>query len=255
MSFRGAFNWSKDHLGAFVPGSGKFDPVGAITGSLDRSKKAEEMYGGVDAASMGVPGFDKAYANYTGLGRAYGRQDPYHSGYVGAQQTLGSQLAREAAGNGVGQQMVGMQARQAADRASAQQFGAVAGARPGMQAMASRNAMLGSALAQSAVGEQAALAGGQVTLGAQQQQGQFLQGARGQDESNVMAQRQLNNESQLQAYGQRDRLAGMQQTGALTAEQLRAQRYAALMGAPTPGETIAGGITGFGAAAFGAGRG
>lgn len=236
-------------------GAGKvMDLVSGAAGSMDRSKRAEEMYGGVNSASMGVPGFDKQYANYGQLSRSYGQQDPYFSGFRGGQQSLGRTLAAEAQGQGVGQQLVGMQARTAADRASAQQFGAIAGARPGMQAMASRNAMLGSALAQSAVGEQAALGSAQMTLGAQNAYGNFLQGARGQDEANVMAQRQLNNQSQLQALQQRQQLAGMQQSGGISAEQLRAQRYAALMGAPTQGEIIAGGVTGLASTLFGRGK-
>lgn len=230
--------------------------IGAgMEGSLDRSQRAEDRYGGVDAAGMQVPHFGQQYGQYSNLGRGFAGRDPYVSGFRGGQQHLGSLLAQEARGQGVGQQLVGMQARQAADRASAQQFGAVAGARPGMQAMASRNAMLGSALAQSAVGEQAAMGSAQMTLGAQSQYGNFLQGARGQDEATAMAQRQLNDQSQLEAYRQRLQLSGMQQSGAMTAEQLRAQRYAALMGAPTQSEIVLGGLTGLGGAAFGMGGG
>lgn len=217
-----------------------------ISGSLDRSKRAEEMYGGVNAASMGVHNFDQQYEGYGNLAQGMGNRSAYHSGYTGQQQGLGHILGQEALGHGVGQQLVGMQARQAADRASAQQYGAIAGARPGMQAMASRNAMLGSALAQSAVGEQAAMGSAQMTLGAQSQYGNFLQGARGQDESNEMAQRQLNDQSRLDALRQRLQLSGMQQSGAMTAEQLRAQRYAALMGAPTSGEIGAGFLSAMG---------
>jgi hypothetical protein len=213
---------------------------------LDRSKKAEELYGGVDANGLRVPHFDSQYGNYGNLANQYGAQS---SSFRGDQQSLGRILAAEASGHGVGQQLVGMQARQAADRASAQQFGAVSGARPGMQAMASRNAMLGSAMAQSAVGEQAALGSAQMTLGAQNAYGQHLQAARGQD----INQQQVNNQSQLEAYRQRLMLSQMQQQGAMTAEQLRAQRYSALMGAPTQGEIIAGGLTGAGSMLFGKG--
>jgi hypothetical protein len=205
------------------------------TGSLDRSQRAEELYGGV--GDLGVKKFGSQYSNYGGLADRYGHQG---SGLVGQQLGLGQMLTQEAQGRGVGQQLVGMQARQAANRASAQQYGAVAGARPGMQAMASRNAMLGSALAQSAVGEQAAMGSAQMTLGAQQQLGGHLAGMRGQDQ-----QQQLqNNQAQLQAYQQRLQLAQMDQQGRLTAEQLRAQRYAALMGAPTSGEIATGAVVG-----------
>lgn len=209
--------------------------------SMDRSKAAEEKYGGV--GNLNVSQFGQQYGNYGRLAQGYGQQG---STFRGNQVGLGDMLAQEARGQGVGQQLVGMQARTAADRASAQQFGAVAGARPGMQAMASRNAMLGSALAQSAVGEQAALGSAQMTLGAQQAYGQHLEGARAQD----INQTQLNNQSQLEAYRQRLQLAQMQQQGAISKEQLRAQRYAALMGAPTKGELIAGGAVGAGSLLF-----
>jgi hypothetical protein len=214
--------------------------------SLDRSAKAEELYGGVDAAGMQLPHFDALYGGYGKLGRYYANQG---SSFRGDQASLGNMLAQEARGNGVGQQLVGMQARQAADRASAQQFGAVAGARPGMQAMASRNAMLGSAMAQSAVGEQAALGSAQMTLGAQNAYGQHLQAARGAD----IAQQQANNQAQLEAYRQRLQAAQMQQQGSFAAEQARTQRYDALARMPTAAETAMGGLAGLGGAMFGRG--
>lgn len=151
-----------------------------------------------DYGDMGVPGFDRQY-------NQFGQMMNGGSRYEQDQRGLGRILAAEASGNGVGQQLVGMQARQAADRASNQQFAALGGARPGMQAMASRNAMLGTALAQSAVGEQAALGSANMTLGAQGQYGQFLQGARGQD----LSQQGQN----LAAGNSRAQLAGMQQQG------------------------------------------
>ncbi len=234
----GVKNMAKD-AGSYVK-----DKASKLGDSVDRSKRAEQLYGGVDSSKLGVPGFDRQYDNYGAMGRAYGRQDPWFSGFRRDQGSLGRILASEARGQGVGQQLVGMQARQAANRASAQQFGAAQAARPGMEAMAARNAMLGSALAQSAVGEQAALGSAQMTLGAQNAYGGFLQGARGQDESNVMAQRQLNNQSQLEAYRQRLLLSQAQQQGALQNEAYRTSRYNALLGSPTKGEALLGGVEG-----------
>lgn len=221
---------SVKHAGGWVK-----DKVGDYTDALDRSKQAEARYGGV--GDTGVDNYGSQYRGYKGLADQYAGQT---SGMIGQQQSLAQMLTKEAQGNGVGQQLVGMQARQAANRASAQQYGAVAGARPGMQAMASRNAMLGSAMAQSAVGEQAAMGSAQMTLGAQQQLGQQLSGMRGQD----MQQQSQNNQSELAAYQQRLQLAGMQQQGKLTAEQLRAERYKALMDAPTSAEIVTGGVVG-----------
>jgi hypothetical protein len=221
--------------------------IDSFANGMDRSKKAEELYGGVNAKSMEVPNFWGQYNKYGQAAQGYGQQG---SGFRNDQASFGHVLANEAMGHGVGQQLVGMQARQAANRASAQQFSAVAGARPGMQAMASRNAMLGSALAQSQVGENAAGASAQMTIGAQQAYGQHLQAARGQDQQ----QQQQNNAAQLQAYQQRMQLSGLQQNGAMSAEQQRTERYKALMGAPTQNEIVAGAAMGGASAIFGMGK-
>lgn len=189
---------------------------------MDRSAMAEERYGGQHDVDMSVPSYGRQFGTFGNLAHQYGQQG---SSFRGNQQQLGRILADEARGAGVGQRLVGMQARQAADRASAQQFGAIAGARPGMQAMASRNAMLGSAMAQSAVGEQAALGSAQMTLGAQNLYNQHLEGARGQD----INQTQVNNNAQLQALDQRRQLSGMQQQAAISQNELNARRYDALV--------------------------
>lgn len=264
--------------GAMIGSAG--GPVGAAIGGglgaaygffsggsgFDRAQRAEDKYGGVDARGMQVPHFQQQYGQYGqianqrgALGQQLGsRVAPISNGVRGSQMGLGSILSQEARGQGVGQQLVRMQAQQAADRASQQQFAAVGGARPGMQAMAARNAMLGSSIAQSAVGGQAALGSAQMTLGAQGLYGNHLQSVRGQDENTALQSRAINDRAQsdaygqqLQALGQRQGLSGMQQQGAMTAEQLRAQRYAALMGAPTSGEIAAGGLMGAAGAYFG----
>lgn len=199
-------------------------------GSLDRSAQAEQRYGGVDYRNFQVPGYNGMFNN---LGNAANRFGGQGSSFRGDQVGLGNTLRNEANGNGVGQQLVRQQARDMADRASAQQFAAVGGARPGMQAMAARNAMLGSAMAQSEVGGQSAMASGQMTLGAQNAYGNFLQGARGGD----MQQQQQNNQAQLQAWQQQAQLAGMQQNGNMGYEANRAQRYGAMLGQNQPTDT------------------
>lgn len=228
--------------GAMAGGAAGYSLGAGLEGSMDRNARASSEYGGV--GPMNVPHFQEQYDQYGRLADQYGKQG---SAFRKDQAALGHTLSEEAQGRGIGQMLVTDQARQAADRASAQQFGAIAGARPGMQAMASRNAMLGSALAQSAVGEQASNASGQVTLGAQNLYSNHLAGARGQD----INQQQANSSAQLGALGQRGQLSQAQQQGAMTAEQIRAQRYQALLGAPTNGEIIAGGLSGMGAAAMG----
>ncbi len=234
--------------------------------SLDRNKAATQQYGsGGTPGDYGVPGFDAMNNGYrenaqqrSRLGDMYGGRAAPMSDQRGNQLGLGNMLLQEAQGNGVGQNLVRMQAREAANRASAQQFAALGGARPGMQAMAARNAMLGTALAQGGVGQNAAMGSAQMTLGAQNAYGQHLQGVRGQDESTQLASRQLNDNSQLNAYGQqmqlmqqRQNLAGMQQQGNQQYQQNQTQRYGALMGQPTKGETVLGGFTGLGGALMG----
>lgn len=234
-------------------------------GSMDRGKRAEELYGGVGNTSLPFfgqqyKGYDLAAQQRLNLANQAAGRNAYVSNQRPMQAGLGRMLAAEAQGNGVGQRLVRMQAQQAADQASRQQFAALGGARPGMQAMAARNAMLGSALAQSAVGQQAAQGSAQMTLGAQQQYGQHLQGMRGQDEAGQFQQRQLNDQmqtnmlgQQLGAMGARGDLSQMQQQGAIERERLRAQRYAALTGVPTSGEITGGLFQGLGGALFGGG--
>jgi hypothetical protein len=227
--------------GGFFGGSG--GPAG------DRSATAEQRYGGVNQNNFNVPGYQGMFNNYDRMGQTMGNGS---SSFRGDQLGLGRTLQQESQGNGVGQQLVRQQARDMADRASAQQFAAVGGARPGMQAMAARNAMLGTAMAQSEVGNQSAQASGQVTLGAQQQYGGFLQGARGQD----IQQQQTNNQGQLQAAMQQQELARAQQQGGMQYEQNRTSRYGALLGqnAPTTQEQYLGLMQG-GLSAYAATRG
>lgn len=209
--------------------------MGYAVGKMDRDKRASEQYGAPDRKNFNLPGYQQQYDQYGQYAGARGGSE-----FRGGQQQLGNILAAEANGNGVGQRLVGMQARQAADRASAQQFAALSGARPGQQAMASRNAMLGTALAQSAVGEQAALGSAQMTLGAQGAYSQHLQGARNSDDQML-----------AEMLKQRQQAAAYQQQGGMGYEQNRAQRYAALLGVPTQGEILAGGLQGVASMAMG----
>ncbi len=108
------------------------------------------------------------------------------------------------------------------------------------------------------VGGQSAAAQGQYQLGAMQNYGQFLQGARGQDDSmsqfNADArfrQLGLNDQSQLEALRQRLQLQGMQQQGGMGYEQNRTQRYTGQLGVapqPTFGQQLLGAAGGAGQA-------
>lgn len=191
---------------AFGPGYGTV--IGGLAGGLygyfsggnnqTRGEQLDDRYGKLRPQDFRLPGYKQQYDQYGQYAGARGGSE-----FRGGQEQLGSILAAEANGNGVGQRLVGMQARQAADRASAQQFAALSGARPGQQAMASRNAMLGTAMAQSAVGEQAALGSAQATLGAQGLYSQHLQGARSADDqmlAEMLKQRQQAAQAQQQGY-------------------------------------------------------
>ena len=205
--------------GALGAGYGWLTGGGSDENSYEeRMRRANAAAGSVDG-SYGVPEYQSQY-------NAFGRAANGDSSFRGDQLGFGNTLRQEAMGQGVGQRLVGMQAQQAADRASNQQFAALGAARPGMQAMASRNAMLGSALAQSAVGEQAALGSANMTLGAQGQYGQFLQGARGQD----ISQQGQN----LAALNSRAALAGQQQQGAQFLGNMQNSRWQTAYGNTNP---------------------
>lgn len=219
---------------------------------LNRAGRAEDLYGGV--GSTALPGYQTSYHAYGRLQSQLGNRDPRRiaeSGFRKGQLSLGNQLAMEAQGQGIGQQLIRQQAQQSADRGMQQQLAMQAGARPGSQAMAARNAAMASGQMQSAVGGQAALAGGQYQLGAMDQYGQFLQGARAQDQGlegmrlqSHLGQTQLNDAARMEMLRQKLAAQQAEQQGRIAQEQIRAQRYGALMGAPTEGEQKLGAITG-----------
>ncbi len=223
-----------------------------LTGN--RAGNAEDMYGGVDRNNFNVPGFEQSSNQYNKLAGQYGgRQAPQaeYSDFRRQQQGLGGQLGREMRGNGIGANLIRNQARDQSLMNQRQQMSMAASARPGQSALASRQAMMNAGNANAQVGGQSANAIGQHQLGAMQNYGQFLQGARGADESlalgNVDARlRQLgmNDQSQLEALRQRLQLQGMQQQGGMGYENQRTARYGALMGAPTSQEQALGFLSG-----------
>lgn len=173
------------------------------------------------------------------------------SSFRGDQTALVRQLQAQAAGRGPGQRLVQMHAQNAADRGMQQQMGNAAGAAPGSGAGAARSAALAGGQMQSAVGQQSAMGGLEAQLGAMGQLGGVLSGARGQDlsrnqanmqarmntqlanqsanmqagQANMGAQLQsrgMNDQAQLEALRQRQALSGMQQSGMMGYEGLRA---------------------------------
>lgn len=252
----------------YIPGIGDdlqrgYDKtLSKIHGALDR--RGNSAYQGVNQGNFNLPGYNQQYNNYGNLANRWGgynapiqnyNSQAANSAFRGQQVGLGNQLYEESQGRGIGQNLIGMQARNAADTAARQQLAQASSAPASMQAAAARNAAFNTGNIQSQVGGQAAMAGGQYQLGAMNNFGQFLQGARGQDEGlnqfnaqqraqqaqfNTgarMEQEQRNRDAMLEAYRQRLMASQLQQQGGMGYEQQRTARYGADMGVPTFGET------------------
>ncbi len=248
-------------------GAGIGAGIGALGGwfgggsGLNREEQARKNYGMGAQGTFGLPGYDQSHGQYSNMANQFaGRRAPQAgvSGFRGDQQALGQQLAREAQGNGIGQQLIRQQAQGQADRGMQQQMAQAASARPGMGALAQRGAAMNSANMNAQVGGQSAQAAGQYQLGAMNQYGGFLQGARGQDDSQAqfntdarLRQLGLNDTSQLAALQQRLQAQQMQQQGNQEFERQKTQRYGAAMGAPTSGEQFLSGMAGLGTAYLG----
>ena len=223
-----------------------------IFGSFNRADNAEEKYGGVDRNNFNLPGFQSQYDQYSNMA-GQNRNAPT-SQYDQSQAALGQQLAAEAQGRGVGQQIIRQNLAQGQGNLARQQLSQAASARPGMSALAGRNAAFNTAQGQSQIGGQAANAGANMQLGAMGQYGNFLQGARGQDLDNQARMMGLNDQRQLELLRQRLQASGMQQQGGMGYEQNRLGRYTGLLGAPTEGEQLLGGLGGIASLGF-AGKG
>lgn len=244
-----------------------------VTGALDflgPNKGQAPKYG----SNYQVPHFAGQYNRYGSYEGMFGRrQAPQAQAFTGQdgafrqdQRAFGMDLRREAQGRGVGQQVVRSQAQNIADRGAQQQMAMAASARPGSTGLNYQNAAMNAANMQSQVGGQAALAGGQMQLGAMGQYGQFLSGARDQDQRmsmfNAQQQQQgsqfntdarlrqtgMNDQARLEALRQRLQLSGMQQQGGLAYEQNAANYQAARMAQPSNGQMLLGAATGLGSA-------
>lgn len=231
-------NWeagAKGAVGGAAVGSA-LGPWGAAAGGVIGG--ALGMFGGGGADSVvhdrsmyELPDYQNQYNQYGALAGQYSnRAAPLarQSGYATQQRMFGNQLQNEAQGRGIGQELVRRQAQQASDQAAQQQFAQAAGGPSSMQALGQRNAAMNAGNAQAAVGGQAALAGGQMQLGAMNQYGQFLQGARGADDAmsqfnagQQLQSRGMNDQAQLEALRQRLAASGQQQQGRTAYEQAR----------------------------------
>jgi hypothetical protein len=263
------FNWGdalKGALGGGVAGAAFGGPMGAGIGSA-----AGGMLGGFGGWGGGggakpptynshydLPNYQQQYDKYGRVASDLStRQAPTiaESSFRPDQQALVKMLQAQAAGRGPGQELVRMQAQQAADRAGAQQLAAAQG-QVGGGAMAARGAAMGSASLQSHVGEQAAMGGLAAQLGATQQLGGVLQGARGQDLSRnsanaglVMQNRELNQNGLLEALRQRLQASQMQQQGGLEYNRNLSNYNTGMIGQPSWGDRLMG--FGVGAAQIG----
>jgi hypothetical protein len=218
-----------------------------------RLSQAQKDYG-ANRGNYNVPGYDPAFRQYGHMADRFGNRQANQagpSGYTGQQRQFGGQMQQEAMGNGLGQRLIRQQAQGQADRGMQQQMSMAASARPGQGGMAMRNAAMNAGNMNAQVGGQSAQAAGQYQLGAMQNYGQFLQGARGQDDSQAQfnadarfRQLGLNDQSQMEALRQRLQLQGMQQQGGMGYEQGQTSRFNAAAGSPTQNEQMGGALQG-----------
>lgn len=250
--------------------------------------RGENEFRDLEAESFGLPGGEARGERLTGAAEDFLNRRPVQAGattlgqfgqtgvsdFRGGQQDLAAQLARRASGE---ESLSDIQLRQAAGRNIANQQALAAGARPGQAGAAGRTAAQQAATISQGLAGQAATAGIQERTAAQNILGQILSGARGQDigaaQFNVgqlnqqlleqarlqQANRQFNvgAEIQGQQLGQQGFLQSLelalanaraQQAGQFQFEAQRGQRFGALAGAPTFGESLLGAGAGVGAA-------
>lgn len=257
-------------VGIATGGLSELAPGGAVGGplqeALDRSKRAEELYGGVDPsgrlgnAAGQASGFGRqAASNYQQAGQQLGRQQDAMRGLSRQFGQLSNQYGQQFGGIAgrygriaQGQDSISAeQLRQGLQQNHAAQMSMAAGARPQDASMAALGAARNMGDAAAGMSGQAAMAGlqerrdalgaqlGALGAGANAQQGFMggqagLQGAiqqgmltgRGQDVQATLGGQQ----GALQGYG------GI--------EQARTNRYGALMGQPTYGEHLLSGAQG-----------
>lgn len=215
-------------LGSTVPGVGTL--FGALGGGLLGGLGS---YFGGQGPAPGAQDLEKLRAFYDQMSQQGGVQLPPaaqagQSGFRDNQANLISQL--EALSQGRGPSLASQMLQQQTNQATENQYAQAAGAR-GNPALANRQAMNNAAQLQSQAGAQMANARVAEQLGALQQLGLGIYGARGQDEglsqfnagqTNQMATEQgrlgqMNNQIRLQALQQM--MSGAMQQGAYQAQQ------------------------------------
>ena len=199
-------------------------------------------YADINRDNFNVPGYDQTYNQYNQM--INGQHAGPTSQYDAQQSALGQQLMLEAQGKGVGQAMIRKNLQQGQANLANQQLSQAASARPGMGALMARSAAQNTALGQSQMGGQAALAGSNLQLNAMGQYKNFLQDARGMDLETQMRMYGINDQRQLELLRQRLQLQGMQQQGGMGYENNRLGMYGASQQQPTNQEQLLGAIGG-----------
>lgn len=183
-------NWGQGAQGAAggAAAGSVFGPWGAAAGGAIGG--AMGLFGGSSSRSM--PGYDARNADlWNQINASQGRggveiganeRSAGGQEFRTGQQQLISQLQAQAAGRGPS--LAGMQAFAAADRGMAQQQSLAAGAAPGNEALAARQAMQNSAGINANLAQTSAQARMAEQMNAQQQLGGVLGQARGMDINN-----------------------------------------------------------------------
>lgn len=184
-------NWSQGAQGAAggaAAGAAIGGPWGAAIGGV--AGGALGMFGGSSGSSIG--GYDRRQQDLLNqIGGAQGRQG---FGLAQNERSAGGQEFRtgqqdlirqlQAQSRGQGPSLAGMQAYQTMDRGLAQQQALAAGAAPGNEALAARQAMQNAGGLAANTAMTAAQGRAAEQMSAQQLLGGALQGARGQDINN-----------------------------------------------------------------------
>lgn len=257
-------------LGVATGGLSELAPGGTIGGplesALDRSRRAEELYGGVDPSgrlgeaagrasgfgSRGMQGYQQAgrdlesqRARMQGLSNQYGRLSGQYGQQFGG---LADRYGRIAQGQ---DSISAEQLRQGLQQQQAAQTSMAAGARPQDASMAALGAARNMGDAAAGMSGQAAMAGlqerrdalgaqlGALGAGANAQQG-FMGGQ--SDLQGAMQQGLLTGRGQDANVALGGQGLAMQGYGGI--EQARTNRYGALMGQPTYGEHLLSGAQG-----------
>lgn len=216
----------------------KYGPgiVGGLNDALDRSKMAEERYGGVDPTGQ-LGGAAGAAAEFGRAGASnYAQSGQQLQGTTSDMRRLASGYGRVADQYGRiagGQDSISAeQLRQGLQQSQAQQMSMAAGARP-------QDSSMSALAAAQNMGTAAAGLGGQQALAGLQERRDAMAGQMGAMGGQAGLQQAIQS-GQLGARGQDINVALGGQQGALTGygniEGNRTNRYGALMGTPTAGE-------------------